>query len=59
MKYYAETGLGCCICEEKSLKSAKLLVLREVGTYTGVSLIRKATEEDIEWVRGMGGCIPD
>lgn len=59
MKYYAETGLGCCIREGRSLESARSLVLQEVGTYNGVSLIRKATQKDIDWVRRMGGYVED
>jgi len=57
--YYAETGLGCCIREAETLNLARSLVLREAGTCSGISLIRKATEKDVEWVRAMGGYVPE
>ena len=56
--YYVETGRGCCIQRARSEEQAEREVLREVGTYEGVRLVRKATARDIEWVRGMGGRVP-
>jgi len=56
--YYAETGMGCCIREATSLQNAKNIILREVGTYNGVKIVREASEADIGWVKGMGGYVP-
>jgi len=56
--YYAETGLGCCIREATSLKNARNIILREVGTYNGPKIVRKASKDDINWVNSMGGYVP-
>lgn len=45
------------IREARDIESGKRAILREVGTYEGVSTVRKATEEDIAWVKGMGGSV--
>ena len=57
--YYAETGMGCCIREATNLKNARNIILREVGTSNGIRLVRKASQDDIGWVRGMGGYVPE
>lgn len=57
--YYAETGMGCTIVEAFDEQEARSQVLQEVGTYHGVSLVRKATKEDIAWVHVMGGWVPE
>lgn len=51
--YYVETGNGCCLRSAKTEWEAEEEVLREVGTRTGVSLIREATKNDIAWVNGV------
>jgi hypothetical protein len=56
--FYAETGCGCCIRSFKTLDDAEDGILREVGTREGVTLVREATERDIEHVRSMGGYVP-
>jgi hypothetical protein len=57
-KYYVETGLGCKLVEDRTIEAARRATLREVGSYLGVQLIRKATQEDINWVRTMQGARP-
>lgn len=59
MLVYFEFCQGCGIRSAHDLKSGEREILREVGTYNGVSTVRKATDEDISWVRGMGGYIPE
>ena len=58
MIVYFESGLGCGVRESKSLEQAKREILREVGTDEGVTLVQKATDENIDWVRAMGGFVP-
>ena len=58
MLIYFESGRGCGIREVRDLESGKRAILREAGTYDGVSVVRKATEKDITWVKGMGGSVP-
>ena len=54
-KYYVETGCGCTIINAESEKEAYDKALREVGTFNGVDLVRKATKKDIAWVMSMKG----
>ena len=59
--YYFECSKGCGIREAKSMKQAKLNLIREVGEYDLAgyhNTIRLATEKDIGWIRAMGGYIP-
>lgn len=56
--YYASTGRGACIRVAKDEDDAYEKILREVGTSAGVQYVREATENDISWVRGMGGYVP-
>ena len=56
--YYLETGRGCCLRTAGNADGAHREVLREVGELDGVQLVRKATQQDIDHVRGMGGCVP-
>jgi len=58
MLIYFETARGCGIREYRDLPSAKVNITRETGTYDPPSVIREATEEDISWVRAMGGFVP-
>lgn len=57
--YYVETGAGCTLIEAGSIERAVQIVVEEVGTIVGVGTRREATDEDIEWVRAMGGGVPD
>jgi hypothetical protein len=57
--FYVETGRGVCLREGRSLESVRASTLREVGTLSGVSVIREASKRDIEWVAGMGGYLPE
>ena len=59
MLIYFESGCGCGIRKARDLESGKRAILREVGTYEGVFVTRKATKEDIAWVKGMGGTVPE
>ncbi|MBW1992124.1 MAG: hypothetical protein JRI59_08425 [Deltaproteobacteria bacterium] len=55
MLFYVETGLLCTLIEARTAAQARRIALREMGTYVGVDLVRKATEEDIAWVTAMQG----
>lgn len=57
--YYAETGKGSCLEEAGNIEEAKKLILRDVGEYDGIQLLRKATKKDIAWVKAMGGWCPE
>lgn len=56
--YYAETGLGACLCKAKTKKQAEQELLELVGTFNEVSKLRVATEDDKIWVATMGGWLP-
>ena len=57
--YYIETGIGCGIREGEDKDSVVENALKEAGTNAGVQIVRKATQEDIGWVKRMGGYIPN
>lgn len=57
--FYAITGIGACIREARDIRAARAAILREVGEFKGVREVRKATEADIAWVKGMGGHVPE
>ena len=57
--FYASTGMGACIREARDIRAARAAILREVGEYNGAREVRKATEADIAWVKGMGGHVPE
>lgn len=57
--FYASTGTGACIREAQDISSARATILREVGEYDGIKELRKATQADIAWVKGMGGYVPN
>lgn len=57
MIFYVETGIGCALIKASSIDQAEKKVISEVGTYNGVQRIRVATEEDIAWVKAMGGLV--
>lgn len=56
--YYVETGRGCNLIEASSKERARKEALRDVGTIAGVQLVRKATQDDKDWVRAMQGGKP-
>ena len=57
--FYVETGIGCCLRTGRTAHSVRNKVLREVGTYNGVRLVREAEDSDIKDVRSMNGYMPD
>ena len=56
--YYVETDYGCGIREAKNVQHAWKMLKDEVIERHAVG-VRRATEEDIESVRQMGGDIPN
>lgn len=57
--FYVETSSNwCALIESNNLNDAKKEVLSDIGYFHGVKLARKATVDDIAWVRGMGGYVP-
>lgn len=59
MIVYFESSMGCGLREARNLESAEKTILKEVGTYNGIYLVRKATARDIGWVSSMGGYVPN
>jgi len=57
--YYCETGLGACLVQAQNLNLARHKAIEDAGTHAGVQLVRKASSTDIEWVRAMGGWVPE
>lgn len=57
--YYFETSIGAGLRLAYSAEQARYQLRKEVGTMTGIGLVRKATEQDIAWVQAMGGYIPE
>ena len=56
--YYGELYSGhCTLFEARNLQQAWSTFAREEGTNNARG-VRKASKEDIEWVRGMGGYVP-
>lgn len=55
--YYFESDRGCGIRAARNLQQAEKEIIREVGEY-GFERCRKATDQDIGWVKAMGGHIP-
>ena len=55
--YYVETDRGCAIYAGHTLEKVRGVALREHGT-DSFKLIRPATTQDLDWVRGMGGYVP-
>jgi len=56
--YYVETDCGCGIRTAESIEQATRDAVRECGT-DNFKRVQEATEENVEWVRAMGGYIPD
>jgi hypothetical protein len=55
--FYIETDFGCRLVEGTTLEKAKEEALQEEGSEHFQS-IRRATEDDVDWVRGMRGWVP-
>lgn len=55
--YYIVTDYGCAIRAASTIEAARASARAEVGE--AYCSCRKATPNDIEWVRGMGGRIPE
>lgn len=56
--YIASSAFGLTLFAAKTLASAKKKAVKEIGTYAFES-IRKATGDDVAWVRQMGGYVPN
>jgi hypothetical protein len=56
--FYVETGLGATLIDARTAESAARKALIEVGTYSGVNSVRKATAADLAWIRAMRGTEP-
>lgn len=52
--FYVESTYGAGIRWAKTLEKAEKDFLNEVGSY-GYKSVRPATEQDIAWVKSMGG----
>jgi hypothetical protein len=57
--YYFQHDAGCGLRAAQSAASAFKSLRGEFGTHFGAIMVRHATERDVAWVRGMGGCLPD
>ena len=60
--YYFSCNIGCGIREAANIKQARSEMVKEIGSYqleSGTNVCRMAAKNDIEWVRGMGGWLPD
>lgn len=59
MLYYVSLyGGHCGLIAAKSITQAQAKALHNEG-HSNVRGVRKATEKDIEWIRAMGGRVPD
>jgi hypothetical protein len=56
--FYIDTDYGCGLRAAKDIKQAHKEELAASGTNHFKS-IREATKEDVEWVSGMGGHVPN
>jgi hypothetical protein len=57
--YYFESDVGAGIRTGASASDVENRLRREVGTRSRIHLVREADADDITWVRGMGGYIPE
>lgn len=57
--FYAETGVGCCIREAKTIETARACILAEVGASNGIRLLRVATVADVDHILRNGGKVPN
>lgn len=61
MIYYHNSELGCGLGEARDLRAAEREVRQEIGSYHAAAgfTVRKATNDDIAWVKGSGGYVPE
>jgi len=57
--FYVESGFTCGIRIGLSEKEVYCAELKCVGMHRGVREVREATEEDIDYVKSVGGYIPE
>lgn len=57
--YYIRVVSGACLQVAKDKEEAKEKMLRLVGSLNGVTIAREATEQDIKWIRAVGGFVPN
>ena len=55
--YYFESEIGCGLHAARGIKSARKQLQYEIGS-SNLKLVRKAKEEEVDWVSAMGGYIP-
>jgi hypothetical protein len=55
---YIDLDVGCSLIEARTLKSAIREALGRHGSYH-VRRVRPATVEDVRWISGMGGWVPE
>lgn len=56
--YYVENDHGCGIREARNIQQARADLRKAEGTNHAKG-VRRATKDDIAWVEGMGGYIPE
>lgn len=61
MIYFHSSELGCGLGEARDIREAERQVRADIGSYHACAgfTVRKATAEDIQWVAGMGGYVPE
>ena len=57
--FYVETPVGCGIRVGYDKDCVTRGELKRIGSYIGVMEVREATVNDINWVKSMGGAIPE
>lgn len=57
--YTYENSRGLTLIAAMNDEDAKILALRDSGPGDAPRNIREATEDDIAWVKAMGGRVPD
>lgn len=55
--YVSISGRGCGLRAAKDEDAVRDMMAREAGT-DNIQEIREATDKDIDWVKGMGGRVP-
>jgi hypothetical protein len=55
MKFVYDCDKGQGLVEAKNIEDAERIARRECGSYDPPRMIRKATKEDLEWRKAMGG----
>ena len=57
--YYVTGGLGCGIRSGLSVEEVEREETIRQGTYNGPVFVKEATEEELSWVKSMGGYVPE